>query len=667
MKMGKILLLGVTLLMFSMLISFVSAEILLSQPEVIYNLGDTLNVEATVEPSQYVSDFFELNLVCNKESKNIHREHLTLDKGEKKAISSSLALTVSFLGNVSGNCSIQAKIGGEEAKSQGFKISGKIDVIINLDTINIEAGQKILLKGSALKENGKKVNGFVEISVLGTDVSITRTVTEGEFEAEFLFPGNAKSGSYTLNAKAYEKSQGQETNTGVSQITLNVKKKASKIEIAVSQQNLLPGNSIIFSPIIYDQANEKAEGEVSVKLSDPFDSIILQKILKSGEEETVFLETNSTPGYWTIEVASADLKAKRLFYVDELERASFEIVNDTLIIRNIGNVVYDKALQISIGQVTEIKNINLDVNGEKKLRLLAPDGQYSVRITDGADEIMVSGVSLVGKVVGIEDLKKGLAISTRYPIVWLFLVAVFGLFIVMLLKKVVKKKFVSRVPEFEEVKEIKKEKGKLRVIPSGRVERAEHALVLHGRKENTGILTINLKSLKEARKKAGEMINEITRKIVDSRGVIYEGEDYIIGIFSSPTTKSFENEIIAVKVAEDIATALKRYNMRSKLKIDYGIGVNSGELIVKKEQDKLKFTTIGNTINLGRKIASLAKDEMLLSEEIQKRVANVVRADKEIREGVNVYHIKSIIDREKNKKFITNFLDRLKEEKAGNK
>lgn len=669
---SKILLFGLFFIILSL--NTISAEIMLSQPKSIYNLGDVLAIEATIKPSQYISTFFEMNLVCGEESKNMHREHLTLEVGKEKKVSSSLSLTKSFLGNVLGDCNIKVNFGGDIGETQSFKISDVIDVTLSIENMSIEVGKEVELKGNALKKNGKQVEGFVEVTVENTDIKIIRTVSGGNFAASFSFPAGIRAGNYIVTSRVYEKAQGEETNSGEAKVTLNIKKKPSKVEIAISKQSINPGEEIIFKPIIYDQANEEVGGETSVRIYDAFDNVFFQKILKSGEEKNLFLETNSSPGYWRIEAKALDLEAKRLFYVEELEKASFMIENDTLTITNIGNVVYRKSIQISIGEITEIKTIDLDVGRSMKLRLLAPEGKYSIRVTDGVDEVVVSEVSLTGKVVDIREVGKGFSFTGRYPIIWLFLIAVFGLFILVLVQRVAKRKFYAKGSYEKPAKEMKlgKEKRKatgkeLQVPIPSLPEKAEHSLVLHGRKEKSSIISVKLKDIDKVRKSSSETINNIIREIIDNKGVVYEVPDYIIGIFSSTTTKTFKNEILTVKVSKRINEILNEHNKKFREKIDYGVSVNTGELVFKREPHKLRFTALGGSINLAKRIASLANREVLLGEDIQKLLGSEIRTEKESRQGVNVYHIKSIIDREKNKAFISGFLRRLGEEQKQKK
>lgn len=645
-------------------INIISAEIMLSQPKSIYNLGDNLEISAEVKSE--LNGPLRINLFCENSGVNLFNspdKEVNINIPLTLSYFKNLEFTLGDFSNLRGQCNIMVSFSEENKQTQSFEISDKIDVILNVDNMSVDAGEKIILKGSSLKENSDSVNGFVEITVEGTDIEITRMVANGNFEANFSFPERMKSGEYVLNAKVYEKLYGEETNKGEESIILNVKKKPSKIEIAVSRQNINPGEDLIFSPIIYDQADEDIIGEVDVKIYDSEDNVFFQEILASNHWKTIPFETNEKAGYWKIVGKALNLKTERLFYVEELEKSKFELINDTLTVTNIGNVAYRKPVQISIGQVTEIKDVDLDIGESKRFRLTG-QGEYDVGVTDGKETFLENSVSLTGNVVGVKNVRGKSFFSSRYPVVWFFLISVFGLFIIVLIQRVSKKKFYAFSPKNRGIiKEGKNQIKKDILIPSpSQVEKAEHSLVLNGRKENSGIITVKLKDIENLRKTSLETINNITKAITNNRGAVYEISDYLMGIFSSTTTKTFKNDLLTVKASKEINEILKEHNKKFKEKINYGISLNSGELIVKKEPNKLKFTSLGNSMNLSKKIANLARDEILLGEEMQKRIIGQIRADKEVREGINVYHIKDIIDRNKNKAFISDFLNRLGKE-----
>ena len=102
------------------------------------------------------------------------------------------------------------------------------------------------------------------------------------------------------------------------------------------------------------------------------------------------------------------------------------------------------------------------------------------------------------------------------------------------------------------------------------------------------------------------------------------------------------------------------HNKTSNQKIDFGISLNYGSIIAKQEGDSLKFMSIGTLITAAKKIASLAKREILLSEKINEKLRSYIKTEKQMRDKVPVYKITQIKrEDEESKKFIRNFLKRV--------
>jgi len=666
---GKISILSLFLIIIVLLsMNIISAEIMLSQPNAIYNLGDSVDIQVTIKENQQSSGFFNMNIACPNGTRNFYRNFINVKAGEEMKIETSLLLTRSLAN--AGNCNIEALFLNEKQESQKFLVSDEISVSLNLGNLSAEAGKEIVIKGTARKENGGLVEGFLNLGIENTAISITRTMANGSFETNFSFPENTKSGNYVLIAKVYDEVEGVEANNGETSITLSVEQTARKIDIAISNQNVKPGESVIFKPVIYDQANQLIEGEVGLKFYDDKGNLFFQKILNSGEEKEIFFETNSSPGYWKVWAAGLGLEAERDFYIEELKKASFNIGNDTLTIENIGNVPYKNTIQIAIGEIVETENVELGLGESKSFKLNAPDGNYKISVNDGIENLNLDGVALTGDIIGVSEINNGVSVFTKYPIVWLFLIVVLGMFLFVLGRRVIKKNSYS-FPSSSSIigkkksqeipkQEVKKEKDNFIPVSGQPVDRAEHTVVLDGRKEEGSLLTIRINGLNSIRKICGETINNIFRTITENKGAVYETSDYLIGIFASPVTRTFSNEMIAVRIGKQVEEILKEHNRKFRQKIDFGIGLNSGDLIIKKDAGLLKFTGIGNSLSLAKRTSELANNELLLSENLYKKVMNEVKAEKEIRQGLNIYHIGSISDRGKYNSFISGFLERQK-------
>tara|TARA_Y100000310_G_scaffold12797_1_gene13181 strand:+ start:33 stop:1220 length:1188 start_codon:yes stop_codon:yes gene_type:complete len=128
-----------------------------------------------------------------------------------------------------------------------------------------------------------------------------------------------------------------------------------------------------------------------------------EKIISSKDIVEINLGEGAIHGFWTATVKYQDVETNEVFTVDIEELAKFEIHDNMLTITNIGNTRYTKTVQIVIGDTVGIKEPKLDVGESIEFRLIAPEGSYDVRVSDGVSSIERGGVSLTGKVVGILD------------------------------------------------------------------------------------------------------------------------------------------------------------------------------------------------------------------------------------------------------------------------
>jgi hypothetical protein len=626
-----------------------------SQPERVYNIGDKLELEISTDVGE---GQIEAELDCKNKSKLLFSDYLDIGETKKEILR---PLTLDFLGEIRGKCNVEIDYKGESIKSNDFEITENIDVEAKLEKLNYESGEDITIKGYAVKENGERLNGYAEVKIEGTEVILKKRIVNGDINLNFSISESVQPGSYYLNLEAYEKnSDGEITNNGQFRVKIGIKQQPSKLEIAINQQKIIPGENVSFKVILYDQGNNEMKGNVGITIKNNFDEEVYKKLLSTDEEVIFPVETNASAGYWKIEASVFELTSKRLFYVEENQKAEFDILNDTLIVTNIGNVPYKKAIQIVIGDEVEIKETEIPIGESKKFRLLAPDGIYNVRVTDGSETFTESDVSLTGNIIGVIDIRKQLSLWNKYPMVWLFLIVVMGMFILMVVKRSVKKKVFSypkKAAEKNKNEKMKKESIKEeKIISRGKII-AEHTLVLNGKKQEVGLICIKIKNDIEPIK--NNLRSIFSKAYETNKAVEYWSGNYVFLIFSPLVTRMFKNQKTAIKTALSIGKALEEHNKKFKDKIDFGICVHTGEIANELKDNKLKFTGLGDTLRKAKKIAELAQQETLLSKEVHEKSIDEIKADKKSINGQEVFKVTKIKDNERNRQFIQEFLKRM--------
>ncbi|MBU3906819.1 MAG: hypothetical protein KKA64_01055 [Nanoarchaeota archaeon] len=178
---------------------------------------------------------------------------------------------------------------------------------------------------------------------------------------------------------------------------------SSKISVITTKESFKAGEKITLKVSLLDENNNPINDNVQISLEDPNKKKKIEKTIQSNQLVDIDLGEGVSYGYWTARATYNGLESKSLFVVEVEELAKFEIQEDVLKITNIGNTQYTKTIQIVIGDTVGIKEPKLGIGESISLRLIAPDGNYNVRITDGKTTISQSNVALTGKVIGVLD------------------------------------------------------------------------------------------------------------------------------------------------------------------------------------------------------------------------------------------------------------------------
>jgi hypothetical protein len=291
----------VLLAMFAL--PFASAEIFVSQPASLYNVGDEFNINVTVISSENMNNFFSAKLVCAQDNitgeAEIFKSPYSVKAGQQKVVNLAGTFDNFLIGTLDGKCFLKAVYGSQEASSKGFEITRKINVNIAIDKIILGPGEKFNVSLSAIREDSKPADGFAELNIPGLELTSYGKVTNGKFNYQFAIPDNAPAKSYELSAKVYEReSSGKITNEGEAGSYVRVKQVAKKVDIAIDSQSVKPGDDIVYTLMLYDQAGDEDRDDASVVISSPNGEVYENKLVSAWIVDNFSTDSNSTPGYW---------------------------------------------------------------------------------------------------------------------------------------------------------------------------------------------------------------------------------------------------------------------------------------------------------------------------------------------------------------------------------
>ena len=650
------------ILLLMALLPLASAEIAISQPKSTYNLGDSFSFNTTIIPSVSTNDFFIASIVCagsgenestTSESAEVLRMPQSIDAGAKKTIDVSGKFENFLIGGLRGTCHLKAKFGSNEANSKNFQISSKISVDVYTDKVILNPGERFEITGKAIKENGVGIkSAFLELKSSELDINSFKPLSESDFKFVQEIADNAPAGDYEITARVYEKdSNGGLTNEGADTTRIRINQIIKKASIAVNLQEIKPGEELVYSVVLEDQSGKEASESVDVSIYAPDGSVVSQKLIKSGESNTLLLKTSDMPGNWKIEGKVNELSASKIVYVEELESISYKLANETLIVTNTGNVPYEKSLEIILGGESVVEKIFVDVGETRRYALSAPEGEYSVEVSDGTNKELVGTAFLTGNAIGIEREGAFNFWRKSYLLLWLMLISLGVLLAISQYDKIAKKSYFGKTPSASYAPPIKVA-GIAPIANKGDI-------ISEGKREECSIITLSVKNLMEIEKAGGSAADAVERSLTrarDARARIYSDRNYKTMVLAPSITNQKETSLKAVEIAKEIENSLLEHNKRAGERVSFGIGVHNGEMILENINNQLKISPVGSSIPYSKKIADTMSSGLGVSESVHRKLLGKVKSDKI--EGTTFWRISKIRDRELHSEFINRFMQR---------
>ena len=183
---------------------------------------------------------------------------------------------------------------------------------------------------------------------------------------------------------------------------------AEKLDIVPIKDTFSAGENIALKVSLLDINNNPINSNIDIVLEDALKEVIIGKTIQTNTLVEVNLGENAPSGYWKIiakynQEGKEQLTSSAIFMVELNELARFEIKDNILTAINVGNTKYTKTIQIVIGETIGSKQLDLEVGESTSFRLIAPEGVYNIRVTDGKTTLTQSSVALTGNVIGILD------------------------------------------------------------------------------------------------------------------------------------------------------------------------------------------------------------------------------------------------------------------------
>lgn len=697
----------VSLIFFVVLIGFASAAITLNAPAEVYNLGDRLYVSASGIVGAD-SGNLNIDLICGNQTINLVKiSARSFDADDEQTYSipykilNKEDLEISDVSKIIGSCRVFANLNGQSAFTEVFTISDDVTVFAELDNTGYDPSENIQLTIKANRADGQPFSGFFQIS---NATEISGVIEDGVNTQIFTLPSNTKAGVYELKITAYDNDLNGILNSGENSIKFIINQVPTSIVSSISEVEVTPETELTFGADVLDQTGDKIKGSVSLEVI-PSKGNVSNLEFDSGEFTDFLFSADASPGVWKAIFSFGDLKSEKEFTMLEFQKAEFEILDSILTIKNVGNAPYTKLVEIKIGDAIQTLNeLKIGVGESKQFRLRAPDGEYEIIVSDGENSINTLSL-LTGRAVSIKDLEN-VGIFTGYSVIWIFLILVLGATGLVLFlrhrstrtigvknqnsgffgkiknffgnlfhrsKNVVASTkygsgvsnsllFTNKSPAVQSLDSTqhRSEDESMVDLTNMGTSDAEYAQVLSGQKHRSAVISVSIRNAEDLSDHAKEELSKIINKSKISKGVVDWKGSHIFVIFSPVVTRTYGNEMLASRAALKMYEDFNEYNRKFKDKIDFNLGVHAGELVSSKENNRLKYTGIGNTIALAKRMADSDNGKMIVSEEIRKKMLRDMRAIKshEINKH-QTYSVTGIRNKDADKARLKDLLDRM--------
>jgi len=327
----------------------------------VYSVGDLVHVNISIQKPVSTSSYLETFLTCGGSNFLVWKNYVSVLGGGRKFVDFDFPISIY------GNCHLKSTFDGDSQSSQQFNVSRDIKINYDLNSISFSPGDNFLIKGTATKANGELLNGTLKIFSPGL-VEKTIAVSKGKFNYNFEIPPGALPGNHDFNFEAREEDASNHLiNEGESSFKITVRSIPSKIVSHTNFTEVDPPKNVTINFSLEDQAGNPISNEFLIlEIHDTENNILVKKTVESPGKYFYEFPGNATLGLWSFGFYYGSLSSFSKVYVGENKNLSFNVANNnTLLIKNVGNVLYDGIVTYSFqnmsGEENRSINVSLDV------------------------------------------------------------------------------------------------------------------------------------------------------------------------------------------------------------------------------------------------------------------------------------------------------------------
>jgi len=275
--------------------------------------------------------------------------------------------------------------------------------LISQITLSARASETALKPGDKFKVYGD-VRSPLENAVLEGSIKINMDGNEyvaeiknSKFEYAIELPAAVKSGKHTIKIFGQDKNG----NSGNTEVIVYVTPIQKELKLRINKESLAPKETLEITPLLYDQAADLINEDVSIEIYNAKKRLVFADAVKSNSIARFLLPDDAVPGSYEIKLSTNKLKAKSNFQVSTANELEINLANQSIMIKNIGNVDFKKPIKIILdpNQATIVKSLSLKPQKEIGIDLsreIETSGTYDITViyNDKIKEfknVMISG------------------------------------------------------------------------------------------------------------------------------------------------------------------------------------------------------------------------------------------------------------------------------------
>jgi hypothetical protein len=356
------------------------ATVDVSLDQSLFNIGDSVEIEASVDAERSMNAFVRLTAVCGGFSLPYYMSPLELQAGFRSQVE---APPLKVASSMQGECVIKAEVVDEngavveQGSTQEFEVSDELQVVLLNENLSTLPGTQKKIEGLVRGASGNTVNADIALQFGGEEY--TTATFNGKFALMLAIPQDARTGMHELSIAAHG---GQNSGSTAAQVEVIAVPIHLTVELQPEAQN--PGGQLQYTVTITDQAGDLLHDAASITITQPDGTYIFKGGSMSGEASSYQLGQYAAPGEYILSASYNILAAEARFAINTVKDVRVTQQDETVAVENIGNVPYEEDISIiaeSNGKSYHIKKGVELAPGEVGVIELSeelPSGKYSI-------------------------------------------------------------------------------------------------------------------------------------------------------------------------------------------------------------------------------------------------------------------------------------------------